>query len=139
MTNRLRTVKTILWGIMGVLGGMVMASTQLDLAFGTYLNRIGEAITLDSYLVGIGNFYPEIELEFFSALSSGDYERAHKIVFDIEEPFFEAAVKVGWHLALKEALDALNLMTAWERSPMARLPKALRQIIRSQVVSFNQK
>jgi phospholipid/cholesterol/gamma-HCH transport system permease protein len=33
---------------------MVMAAVQLDIAFATYLDRLEEALTLDSYLVGIG-------------------------------------------------------------------------------------
>lgn len=45
---------TVYADIMGVLGGMVMANSQLDLSFSTYLQRIGEAITLNSYMIGIG-------------------------------------------------------------------------------------
>ena len=45
---------TVYADIMGILGGMVMASVQLDIAFTTYLDRLEEALTLDSYLVGIG-------------------------------------------------------------------------------------
>lgn len=45
---------TVYSDIMGVLGGMVMANAQLDLAYATFLERVGVAVTLDSYLVGLG-------------------------------------------------------------------------------------
>ncbi|MFM1891041.1 MAG: hypothetical protein RLZ44_118 [Pseudomonadota bacterium] len=45
---------TVYSDIMGILGGMLMANLQLDLAFGTFLERVGEAITLNSYLIGVG-------------------------------------------------------------------------------------
>jgi len=45
---------TVFADIMGVLGGMVMASVQLDIAFSTYIDRLGVAVSVDSYLVGLG-------------------------------------------------------------------------------------
>lgn len=45
---------TVYADVMGILGGMVMAGVQLDIGFATYLARLEEALTLDSYLVGIG-------------------------------------------------------------------------------------
>ncbi len=45
---------TVFSDIMGVLGGMVMAGAQLDIAFATYIDRLGVAVTLDSFLVGVG-------------------------------------------------------------------------------------
>ena len=45
---------TVFADIMGVLGGMVMSSVQLDIAFSTYIERLGVAVSLDSYLVGLG-------------------------------------------------------------------------------------
>ncbi len=45
---------TVYADIMGILGGMVMANAQLDLAYATFLDRVGVAVTLDSYLVGLG-------------------------------------------------------------------------------------
>jgi 4-hydroxy-tetrahydrodipicolinate synthase len=83
-----------------------------------------------AYLVSIGNFIPKIELDFYQALSRGDYEKAKFAVFEKEVPFFETAVKFGWHLALKEALEYLGLMEAWERSPLLRLPDDERNSIR---------
>jgi len=40
--------------VMGLLGGMVMARAQLDVGYGTFLHRLEEAISLTSYLIGVG-------------------------------------------------------------------------------------
>ena len=45
---------TVFADIMGVLGGMVMSSVQLDIAFTTFIDRIAVAVSVDSYLVGLG-------------------------------------------------------------------------------------
>ena len=45
---------TVFADIMGVVGGMVMSSMQLDIAFSTYIDRLAVAVTVDSYLVGLG-------------------------------------------------------------------------------------
>jgi len=45
---------TVYTDVMGVLGGMIMARAQLDVSFGAFADRLDEAITLHSYLVGVG-------------------------------------------------------------------------------------
>ncbi len=45
---------TVFANIMGVLGGMVMSNVQLDISFSTYIERLGVAVSADSYLVGLG-------------------------------------------------------------------------------------
>lgn len=45
---------TVYADIMGTLGGMVMASVQLDIGFATFIDRLGVAVSVDSYLVGVG-------------------------------------------------------------------------------------
>ena len=45
---------TVYADIMGVAGGMVMASAQLDIAYGTFLERLQIALSVDSFLVGVG-------------------------------------------------------------------------------------
>lgn len=39
---------------MGILGGMLMAKTQLGVGFGEFLDRLVKAVSITSYLVGIG-------------------------------------------------------------------------------------
>ncbi|MBG0791121.1 MAG: dihydrodipicolinate synthase family protein [Desulfovibrionaceae bacterium] len=74
-----------------------------------------------AYLVGIGNFTPRTELDFYTAVQAGDMDKARRIVDEKEKPFFDEAIRMGWHLALKEAMAACGLMPAWERKPLARL------------------
>ncbi len=45
---------TVYTDVMGVLGGAIMAHAQLDVSFGAFFDRLDEAITLNSYLVGVG-------------------------------------------------------------------------------------
>jgi dihydrodipicolinate synthase/N-acetylneuraminate lyase len=74
-----------------------------------------------AYLVGLGNFVPELEVKFYNAVIQGDLDTARKIIFEYEEPFFTVAVEAGWHLALKEALAFFDLMKPWEREPISRI------------------
>ncbi|MDP2681010.1 MAG: MlaE family lipid ABC transporter permease subunit [Rhodoferax sp.] len=45
---------TVFADAMGILGGMVMAKTQLGVGFGEFLDRLVKAVSITSYLVGIG-------------------------------------------------------------------------------------
>jgi phospholipid/cholesterol/gamma-HCH transport system permease protein len=45
---------TVFADVMGLLGGMIMSSSMLDLNPVTFLVRLGEALTIQSYLSGIG-------------------------------------------------------------------------------------
>jgi phospholipid/cholesterol/gamma-HCH transport system permease protein len=45
---------TVFADVMGILGGMLMAKTQLDVGFGEFLDRLVKAVSITSYLVGIG-------------------------------------------------------------------------------------
>ena len=45
---------TVYTDIMGILGGMVMARAQLDVGYATFIDRLDEAVSLTSFLIGIG-------------------------------------------------------------------------------------
>jgi len=45
---------TVYTDVTGVLGGMLMARAQLDVSFATFIDRLGEAVSLTSYLIGVG-------------------------------------------------------------------------------------
>lgn len=45
---------TIYADVTGVLGGMIMAQSKLDVSFDVFLNRLGDAVSLSSFLTGIG-------------------------------------------------------------------------------------
>ncbi|WP_321405119.1 dihydrodipicolinate synthase family protein [Maridesulfovibrio sp.] len=83
-----------------------------------------------AYLVGIGSFLPKIEIEFFNHLKEGATDKAQDIVLNYEKPFFTEAVKLGWHLALKEALCQHGLMHSYERAPLNQLDSDSKNIIK---------
>ena len=45
---------TVFADVLGVFGGMIMASTQLDVSFAEFLDRMVKAVSITSYWVGIG-------------------------------------------------------------------------------------
>jgi len=45
---------TVYTDIMGVVGGMIMARAQLQVSFSTFLHRLEEAVSLTSYVIGVG-------------------------------------------------------------------------------------
>lgn len=45
---------TVYSDVLGIFGGMFMANSLLDLSPATYIDRLSEAMTLESYLIGIG-------------------------------------------------------------------------------------
>lgn len=74
-----------------------------------------------AYLVGLGNFFPQVATDFHAAMKAHDIDRAHAIVRAYEDPFFDVAVGLGWHVALKETMHLLGLMPPHERAPLPRL------------------
>jgi len=44
---------TVFADVTGVLGGMIMASNMLDISFSVFLDRLGDALSLSSFLTGI--------------------------------------------------------------------------------------
>ena len=103
--------------IIGAGGGM---SRFLDRDF---------ALGAKAYLGGIGNFYPSLELAFFQALEEGNEALAKTIVNEIERPYFEKVVPLGWHPTLKVAMATLKLMSIHERSPMITLNESQQKIV----------
>jgi phospholipid/cholesterol/gamma-HCH transport system permease protein len=45
---------TVYTDVMGILGGMIMARAQLGVSFGTFVDRLNEAVSLTSFLIGVG-------------------------------------------------------------------------------------
>jgi phospholipid/cholesterol/gamma-HCH transport system permease protein len=45
---------TVYTDVMGILGGMVMARAQLDVSFTTFIDRLDDAVSLTSFLIGVG-------------------------------------------------------------------------------------
>jgi 4-hydroxy-tetrahydrodipicolinate synthase len=81
-------------------------------------------------LVGVGSFFPRVEMAFHQAMNAGDMEKAHRIVRQYEDPYFDVAVELGWHPQLKETLHLLGLMPPFERAPLPRLNETQRVRLR---------
>ena len=107
-------------------------SRKILRAFGNKVNFVGAGGGMSRYLVdywygpksflaGIGNFNPQLELDFFEKLTEKDHKGAYEIVYNREDPYFVATVPMGWHPSLKEALDIKSLLPAHERAPMQRI------------------
>ena len=45
---------TVFADLTGLLGGMLMASSKLDVSFAMFIDRLGDAVHLSSFLTGIG-------------------------------------------------------------------------------------
>lgn len=82
------------------------------------------------WIVGIGSVIPQIELKFWEEYHSGDTEVCRKIIREFEEPFFKETKPIGWHLALKVALNEIDeKFSLWEREPLFELnAKSVRDI-----------
>lgn len=95
-----------------------------------------------AYLASVGNFAPAVELEFSRLIAAGRHDEARAIVDEYEKPFFDVAVNLGWHLALREAIAMAGHCPPFERQPMMRIaPDDLRTLeaITGKIVSFGEK
>jgi len=90
----------------------VVAGRAMRMFMGCFLFGI------QAYLVGVGSFKPQIEESFYANLQNGEYDLALKSVHEIEEPFFDTAMPMGWHIAMKATLNLLGLMPITERPPL---------------------
>ncbi|HTO50607.1 MAG TPA: MlaE family lipid ABC transporter permease subunit, partial [Burkholderiales bacterium] len=45
---------TVYTDVTGVIGGMIMAKAQLGVSFAAFVDRLGEAVSLTSFLIGVG-------------------------------------------------------------------------------------
>lgn len=91
---------------------------------------------VQAYLVSVGSFKPQIEEDFYAALMAGDYARALEPIRKYEEAFFDVAMPMGWHIAMKGALALLGLMPDFERTPLQPATVAEREKLRAVLSSF---
>jgi 4-hydroxy-tetrahydrodipicolinate synthase len=103
------------WAIIGAGGAMDRYLTDSELGATTYL-------------VGIGSFLPDLALRFFDSVQRDERSRAKEIASN-EKDYFETAVEMGWHRALKETLHQLDLMKPYERTPLNRVSEDDREQI----------
>lgn len=92
--------------------------------------RQAHAFGQQTYLVGIGNFLPKLELDFYNFIANNEFDKADQIINNTEKPFFDVAVKLGWHITLRSAMSIKGLCKPYERSPMKHLANTDEQTIR---------
>ena len=73
------------------------------------------------FYASIANFKPQVELDFIKHLEAGDLSAATRIVEEIELPFFQIALKLGWWRTLKATMDIYGLPGGNSRLPNRRL------------------
>ncbi len=94
-----------------------------------------------AYLASVGNFAPAVELEFARLVAAGRSDEARAIVEEYEKPFFDVAVNLGWHLALREAMAMAGRCPPFERQPMMRIAAHERrtlEAITARIVAFGE-
>jgi 4-hydroxy-tetrahydrodipicolinate synthase len=74
-----------------------------------------------AYLTGIGSFLPEVAENFYELVNQDKKQQAKTIIEEYEEPYFDTAVSMGWHRALKETLYQLDIIEPFERNPLQRV------------------
>ena len=72
-----------------------------------------EAAGANSFLSGIGNFAPDLEMEFINT----DDIRKRCDIIQQESQMFTVFMKYGWHRSLREALKLCNLTCEHNRQP----------------------
>ena len=74
-----------------------------------------------SFLGGIGNFNPELEIKFYSLMMENKINDAKDLVEKKESPLFDTVIPFGWHPSLKAMLSIKGFMKNINRKPMITL------------------
>ena len=83
-----------------------------------------------SNLVGLGSFFPRVELEFHEAIKNNDIFAARKIVQKYEDQYFDFAVVLGWHTQLKACLNYFGLLPKFEKASTYGIKLGKTKVIR---------
>ena len=78
-----------------------------------FLNSAGAS----TFLTGVGNILPQIELLFSDAINNNDLSTAKNLISKYETPLFETFMKLGWHRGLRNALHLLGFDYSYARKP----------------------
>ena len=68
----------------------------------------------NSFLAGLGNFFPEIEISYCRKIDSG---RSVEKEINLETNLFEVFNRYGWHQSLRIGLSELQLGCLYDRQP----------------------
>ena len=80
---------------------------------------------VQTFLTGIGNILPKIDIDFHSKLTNGKLYEAYDVVNNFENLFFDVFMKYGWHLSLREGLYCENHYEPHTKPPFPRANKEM--------------
>jgi 4-hydroxy-tetrahydrodipicolinate synthase len=107
-------------------GGIVSVMGSAGMGYHYWGRRFGSSC----FLTGIGNIWPQIELEFHAKLNNDDDAGALKIVNEIDLPYLHAAASTGkYFAAVKALLDAAGMPGGPMRPPHEDLSEAERKTL----------
>ncbi len=90
---------------------------------------VGHVLGASGFISHEANFWPEHELELFSLMESGDYDKAKAMIAKLNQPFYEFRTEIGpkkggeAHV-IKAAMDIAGLNGGRTRPPTAQLDEA---------------
>ena len=91
-----------------------------------------------SFITGLGNIWPKVELDFWHALQRGDRDSAQKIVFEQDRPYISfisnRSKRYNYFAAVKALLDMVGLPGGPVRPPLLDWPKEDLPAMRAEMV-----
>ncbi len=70
-----------------------------------------------TYLAGVGSFWPQIERDAWSAIRGGSPAAYKPFLRDWEDPLFDCFMQLGWHRCLAHGLHYTDLLQSGVREP----------------------
>ena len=70
-----------------------------------------------TFLTGVGNLFPQIDIDFYNEFLSGNIKKANEITRCFEDVLFDVFMKIGWHKSLRSALKIMRLSCYHNRNP----------------------
>ena len=80
-----------------------------------FLNAAGAS----TFLTGVGNILPQIEIDFQTYINNNDLTSAKNLINEYETPMFSTFMKLGWHRALRCALHLMGFDYNYARKPFS--------------------
>jgi dihydrodipicolinate synthase/N-acetylneuraminate lyase len=82
-----------------------------------------------TYLAGVGSFFPRIEEELWRIICAGTRPAIRKYLQLWEEPLFDAFMPLGWHAALTYGLKYMGLLDSHPREPWPLLAEGQKKTL----------
>ena len=76
-----------------------------------------------SWLTGISNIDPKIEIEFYKSYKKNNLGLCNLIIKNIAIPFAKIQKKYGWHLTVKAFIECNGIFRRFERMPLEPIDK----------------